>query len=102
MISYATTDNVCRSRMLLEYFGEQGVGDCGHCDICIDRKSKRTNHHDLKEARQQLCQLLNDKKPHLIDELHSLPLPYETIEAALGELVAEEIIIDDDGKLSLS
>ena len=35
MMEYAETDNVCRSRMLLRYFGETRSADCGQCDVCL-------------------------------------------------------------------
>lgn len=38
MIHYAVSENVCRSRILLEYLGEDDAADCGTCDICISRK----------------------------------------------------------------
>ena len=28
------TDNQCRSRQLLSYFGEEDSHDCGCCDVC--------------------------------------------------------------------
>ena len=34
MLQYMNTDNVCRSRQLLRYFGEEDSHDCGHCDVC--------------------------------------------------------------------
>ncbi|MBR1787053.1 MAG: RecQ family ATP-dependent DNA helicase [Paludibacteraceae bacterium] len=40
MIKYATEDDICRSRLLQEYFAETGVKDCGVCDVCL---KKRTN-----------------------------------------------------------
>ena len=37
MQHYVSTDNVCRSRQLLEYFGEEGEL-CGLCDVCLSRQ----------------------------------------------------------------
>ena len=34
MLKYMNTDNQCRSRQLLRYFGETNTHDCGHCDVC--------------------------------------------------------------------
>lgn len=35
MVSYVTSTGRCRSRMLLEYFGQEDTEDCGHCDVCL-------------------------------------------------------------------
>lgn len=34
MLRYMQTDNQCRSRQLLRYFGETDSHDCGRCDVC--------------------------------------------------------------------
>ena len=34
MLEYMNTDNQCRSRQLLRYFGEEDSHDCGRCDVC--------------------------------------------------------------------
>ena len=40
MIGYASENDVCRSRYLLQYFGQSDSGDCGTCDICRKRKDR--------------------------------------------------------------
>ena len=37
MLRYMNTDNQCRSRQLLRYFGETDSRDCGHCDVCYSK-----------------------------------------------------------------
>ena len=37
MCRYATETDRCRSRQLVEYFGEQPASDCGICDVCRKR-----------------------------------------------------------------
>jgi ATP-dependent DNA helicase RecQ len=39
ILNYAEFDGKCRSRMILEYFGEVDAADCGICDICITSKT---------------------------------------------------------------
>ena len=35
MLEYANCEKICRSRMLLRYFGEAKSEDCGQCDVCL-------------------------------------------------------------------
>ncbi len=100
MIAYATSDNKCRSRMLLRYFGEESSHDCGQCDVCLDRKDDNVAPERLHEATSKILSLLADGQPHHVSVLHAIALPYTTIEEALRRLVSEEKVIDDDGMLS--
>jgi len=99
MTKYFMTDNQCRSRQLLHYFGEDIAEECGQCDVCLARKKEEKA--DREKAEKEIIDLLKDKQPHFVKELHTLQLPYESIEKALMKLVYEAIIIDDDGMLSL-
>jgi ATP-dependent DNA helicase RecQ len=38
MIGFLQEQNICRSKLLLEYFGEAANAHCGHCDICLKKK----------------------------------------------------------------
>lgn len=35
MMHYVQNNSKCRSRMILEYFGERNARDCGQCDFCL-------------------------------------------------------------------
>ena len=37
VLHYASSDDKCRSQILLSYFGEQGTVRCGQCDVCKKR-----------------------------------------------------------------
>ena len=64
MIDYVSEEDVCRSRFLLEYFGQTESADCGKCDVCRGRKSgsvaskgKRTG---FDKVENDVSQLLDD------------------------------------------
>ena len=99
MLAYANDERHCRSRLLLRYFGETNSHDCGICDVCCTRADTLFTEAELQQAHEQILQLLSDGQSHDIQQLHRINLPYEAIEAALQHLIAEEIILDDDGWL---
>ena len=96
MLHYTKSKEKCRSRLLLEYFGEKGTKDCGQCDVCQSHQP-----HDTKQAQQQILSLLSDRKRHHVTELFRLRLPKEEQDAALTYLLQEEYIIQQDGYLLL-
>lgn len=92
MVSYAMNDNVCRSRQLLRYFGEEDSADCGKCDVCLAHRSDNVRESNEKEARQKILALLSDRERHAIAELMDLGCPKDAVEDALHFLVAEEYV----------
>lgn len=98
---YAQSNGRCRSRMLLEYFGEKDTHDCGHCDVCREQQGNAVDADQLTAAQQAILQLLADHKPHHTTLLHQLPLPSEAIDAALVTLLQDEQIKQEDGFLLL-
>lgn len=42
MLEYANCEKICRSRLLLRYFGETDTEDCGQCDVCLNEKRSWT------------------------------------------------------------
>lgn len=102
MIQYVQTDNQCRSRQLLRYFGETNGHDCGQCDVCLSYNHTLTNKERMAEAQQQILALLADRQKHHVTQLRSIPLPYEQIDAALEYLMLEEYIYQDAGYLILA
>lgn len=51
MKRFAFSEDCCRSRILLEYFGEKNVVNCGHCDYCRSLRKPSDNGADEIEKR---------------------------------------------------
>ena len=96
MIAYANDTTTCRSKMLLNYFGEKQDHDCGRCDVCLDNNTNQVAEEKIDHVRHQILNLLADKAPHYITEIARLTLPREQVTAALQALLDEEILIKED------
>lgn len=56
--SYVTSINQCRSKMLLEYFGEKNAENCGQCDICLERRKNDLSHEEFEKITHIIKPLL--------------------------------------------
>ena len=95
-INYAYSDTGCRERMLLGYFGEKSEDECGHCDLCIDRR-KRADH--TPDDVQQGILYMAGLRPRRLEEfLNTLSFPKDEIVSMLSFLVDEGFVehLDDD------
>jgi ATP-dependent DNA helicase RecQ len=97
MLDYVESNDRCRSRILLEYFGETTTHDCGQCDVCREQAGMTVTKEGQQDARQRILALLADGHRHHITELFRLSLPTEELNAALTYLVQEEKVRQEDG-----
>ncbi len=67
IINYATSSTECRSRMLVSYFGEQKLSDCGVCDVCLKRKRSELSEIKWKEIEKGILGLLGEKAISISD-----------------------------------
>ena len=56
VLHYVNEKNVCRSKLILDYFGEKATEDCGICSYCIGKDNKTTDH-SLPEKITALLQI---------------------------------------------
>ena len=98
VINYAVSDDKCRSRLLLEYFGEKGSDDCRRCDVCVQRRATGKPPR-MPGKEEAVMQLLSDGKPHSLDELAAFGLTDNERKALLRALCDEEKIRIVDGKI---
>ena len=93
-INYAYSDNGCRECMLLAYFGESSGEECGHCDLCIDRRKR--NDHQPEDVQQGILYMAGLRPRRLEEFLNTLSFPKDEIMSMLSFLVDEGFVKHND------
>lgn len=102
ILNYVENSRHCRTAIILEYFGELTFDDCGHCDICLEKKRKTTKSDHDRVVEILLYEL--KKGPKLPEELIK---PFDQHEIELVENIIRdmtdrhELKYDSKGRLTL-
>lgn len=76
---YVKTSDVCRSQLLLRYFGEDNSSVCGECDVCRKTRAHKKQNNNFEELSKAIKTLLSQNK-NPKDILTSLSDNYEESE----------------------
>ena len=82
---YLLNTSICRSKVLLDYFGEKQSEDCNICDICISKKA------DSKSFRK-------DIRTQLLESVQKNPIDISTFIARYSK-IKEQVILDEINNL---
>lgn len=100
-IRYMTAKN-CRSQMLLEYFGEKNVKECGTCDFCLQQDKDKISTEDFERYKAKIFSLLQKETltvNQVIDSFSEKIRPQ--IVKVVTYLTEELIVLRDGEKLKL-
>ena len=103
MEEYVTSENVCRSRMLLRYFGEKNEHNCKQCDVCLNRHETDCLPEDsFREMRKQILELLTRKSLPPAGIANAIEAEREDISRVIQYLLEEGELKMQDGMLHIS
>lgn len=91
MLDYVGNDTLCRSRMLLSYFGEEKEEDCGKCDICTSDDKARNS----EKINKQIITLLGSGSRSSRKLIAELQLKSQSVLGSLQDLL-------EDGKIKIN
>lgn len=90
VITYSYSENICREKYLVEYFGEDDSENCGHCDTCIDTKRRQScTPNDIMEGILYMTQV----RPRTLKEL------VETLSFTKDSIIDMVTMLVDEGLL---
>lgn len=103
MEEYVTSESVCRSRMLLRYFGEKNEHNCKQCDVCLNRHETDCLPEDsFREMRKQILELLARKSLPPAGIANAIEAEREDISRVIQYLLEEGELKIQDGMLHIS
>lgn len=77
VLEYIKENKRCRSRMLLDYFGEKESTDCGCCDVCLAKNSSGLSNHEFNTIKNAIEKAANASPQEVNKLVESLPHPTE-------------------------
>ncbi|MFK5855053.1 MAG: ATP-dependent DNA helicase RecQ [Bacteroidota bacterium] len=72
LLEFITNSLECRSKSLLEYFGEKKARRCGICDVCIAKNKVDLNEIEFDNIQKLVCENLKNSRKHLYELVSSI------------------------------
>jgi ATP-dependent DNA helicase RecQ len=87
VLKYASDKNTCKSKMILDYFGEKATADCGICSYCI---TKAKPEKDFTALSKKIIALLQN------EGLSSREIQNKTKNTANDVIFVLQQLLEDD------
>ena len=90
VIHYINEKQICKNRLILDYFGEKTATDCGICSYCIGKKKKVKNTSSLAAT---ILSLLQTEELNSREIQERTQTDTETVIEILQQLLEQEQIV---------
>ncbi|MFV8327195.1 RecQ family ATP-dependent DNA helicase [Flavobacterium sp. ZS1P14] len=90
VINYTNEKKVCKSKLILDYFGEKATVDCGICSYCITKKNKKK---DVSSLSKEIISLLESEDMNSRDIQNSTKNSPDDVIFVLQRLLENNIIL---------
>jgi ATP-dependent DNA helicase RecQ len=90
VIQYINEKQICKNRLILDYFGEKTATDCGICSYCIGKKKKVKNTSSIVA---NILSVLQTEELNSREIQERIQTDTETVIAILQQLLEQEQIV---------
>jgi ATP-dependent DNA helicase RecQ len=99
VIHYINEKQICKNRLILDYFGEKTATDCGICSYCIGKKKKVKNTSSLAAT---ILSVLQTEELNSREIQERIQTDTETVIEILQQLLEQEqIVIKTNNKYTI-
>lgn len=104
MIEFAYGGNNCRLETLSRYFGESDDRECGHCDVCREKKKSGTRRGKMVETKEKLWEFFRTHTSGVSDKemQEYFGSNYEAVTEMLRDLREEGVVTKVNDKYFLT
>jgi len=99
VIDYGSSKTQCRSKMLLQYFGEKDAKDCEKCDVCIDNRQRDMRSSEMDRLVQDVLNRLDGKETTLDEIAAATDYPEKRLIEAIRFLSDNGRIVIKENKI---
>lgn len=102
MSHYAEQTDICRSGLLLSYFGEKDTAPCGVCDICLSKNTPAMTNNRFTEIAAAIKDTLKDGEQDIDFVVNLLSqYPQKEIVNVIRHMADQKEIVIDKGKVRI-
>ncbi|MBT3208337.1 MAG: RecQ family ATP-dependent DNA helicase [Bacteroidetes bacterium] len=101
ILNYSSSNNKCRSQLLLNYFGEKDPDRCGKCDVCNRRNELELSKYEFDKILEVVKNILKKEKTTMDTLIDNVSYSHEKVIKVIDWLLDnKKIKIYEDGNLS--